>query len=266
MEKPTTEEFKKLVDELLEVTQPLAKSYPEKTNEFLRILVGIYRKNVFTLYSIRWLSNQPMLSDGTLDLARSMIEDTISVEYMIANDKEEMAKKFQRYLWVQLHQVSEFMKTIGQDASKNELQIDTDKVDKEYQAVKKEFTHYSKTGESDLKSWIGKDIETLMKELYKKGKLNEFDTSRTSIGYVYGCWKNHLNPYDVAGYLDNETHEIGRNQAVRQALVFGATCLIRLTTRYIDEIRFASGENKHQEIGEKVVALLKKIDEMGKQS
>jgi len=248
----------------LEVTQPLAKNYPEKTNEFLKILVGIYRKNVFTLYSIRWLSNQPMLSDSTLDLARSMIEDTISVEYMIANDKEEMAKKFQRYLWVQLHQVSEFMKTIGQNASKNELQIDTDKVDKEYQAVKKEFTHYSKTSESDLKSWIGKDIETLMKELYEKGKLNEFDTSRTSIGYVYGCWKNHLNPYDVAGYLDNETHEIGRNQAVRQALVFGATCLIRLTTRYIDEIRFVSGQNKHQDIAGKVIGLLNRMDKTEK--
>lgn len=264
MEKPTTEEFKKLVDELLEAVQLLAKSYPEKTNEFLKILVGIYRKNVFTLYSIRWLANQPFLSDSTLDLARSMIEDTISVEYMIANDKEEMAKKFQRYLWVQLHQTAEFMKTIGQDASKNALKFDIEKIEKEYQAVKKEFTHYSKAGESDLRSWIGKDIEALMKELYEKGVLNDFDTSRTSIGYVYGCWKNHLNPYDVIGYLDNETHEIGRNQAVRQALVFGATCLIRLTTRYIDEIRFASKENKHQKIGGKVVALLKKMDEMGK--
>lgn len=262
MEKPTTEDFKKLVNELLEATQSLTKSYPGKTNEFLKILVGIYRKNVFTLYSIRWLANQPILSDSTLDLARSMIEDTISVEYMIANNKEKMAKKFQRYLWVQLHQVSEFMKTIGQDASKNELQIDTKKVDKEYQAVKKEFTHYSKTGESDLRSWIGKDTETLIKELYEKKVLSEFDISRTSIGYIYGCWKNHLNPYDISGYLDNETHEIGRNQAIRQALVFGATCLIRLTTRYIDEIRFASGENKHQEIGEKVVSLLKRMDHM----
>lgn len=263
MEKPTTEEFKKLVDELLEATQLLAKSYPEKTNEFLKILVGIYRKNVFTLCSIRWLADQPMLSNSTLNLARNMIEDTISVEYMVANDKEEMAKKFQRYLWVQLHQVSEFMKTIGQDVSKNELQIDTKKVDKEYQAVKKEFTHCSGASESDLRSWIGKDIETLIKELYEKKALNEFDTTRTSIGYIYCCWKNHLNPYDIAGYLDNETHEISRNQAIRQALVYGATCLIRLTTRYIDEIRFASGENKHQVVGEKVVALLNKMDEMG---
>jgi hypothetical protein len=264
MEKPTTEEFKRFVGELLDATQSLVKSYPEKTNEFLKILVGIFRKNVFTLYSIRWLANQPMLSDSTLDLARGMIEDTISVEYMIANDKEKMAKKFQRYLWVQLHQVSEFMKTIGQDASKNELKIDTNKVDKEYQKVKKEFTHYSKSGESDLRSWTGKDMETLIQELYKKNALNEFDTTRTSIGYIYGCWKNHLNPYDVSGYLDNETHEIGRNQAIRQALVYGATCLIRLTTRYIDEIRFAGGENKYQETAEKVLAVLKKMDEMGR--
>jgi hypothetical protein len=264
MEKPTTDELKKLVDELLKATHLLAESYPDKTNEFLKVLVGIYRKNTFTLISIRYLANQQFLSDSALDLARNMIEDTISVEYMIAIDKEKMAKRFQRYLWVQLHQVTEFMKTIGQDASKNELQIDVEKVEKEYQAVKKEFTHYSKAGESDLRSWIGKDIETLMKELYEKKALNEFDTSRSAIGYVYGCWKNHLNPYDIAGYLDNETHEVGRNQAIRQALVFGATCLIRLTTRYIDEIRYACGENKHQNIGEKVIILLNKMDKMGK--
>ena len=24
------------------------------------------------------------------------------------------------------------------------------------------------------------------------------------MGYVYGSWKTHLNPYDVIGYLDNE--------------------------------------------------------------
>lgn len=262
MKKLTTEEFKKLTDELLETTQSLAKSYPEKTNEFLKILVGIYRKNVFTLYSIRWLANQPMLSDSTLDLARSMIEDTITVEYMIANDKEKMAKKFQRYLWIQLHQVSEFMKTIGQDASKNELQIDTKKVDKKYQVVKKEFTHYSKVGATDLRSWTGRDVETLIKELSEKKALSEFDISRTSIGYVYGCWKNHLNPYDVASYLDSETHEISRNQAARQALVYGATCLIRLTTRYIDELRFISGKNVFNEVGKTVVELLQKMDKV----
>ena len=93
MEKPTTKELKALIDELLKTVHQLAVDYPVKTNDFLKILVGIYRKNVFTLYSIRRLSDEAMLADSTLDLCRGMIEDAISVEYIIAKDKVEMARK-----------------------------------------------------------------------------------------------------------------------------------------------------------------------------
>ena len=50
-----------------------------------------------------------------MDLVRKMIEDTVSIEYMIAKDKDGMARKFKRFLWMQLYQDTEFLKTTGAD-------------------------------------------------------------------------------------------------------------------------------------------------------
>ncbi len=245
-----TRDLQKMADDIIDATEPLAKFYPEKLNEFLKVLVGIYRRNLFTLVGIRYLTNRSKLGDSALDLARKMIEDTVSVEWMILKGKEEKAKQFQGYLSVQLNRDLEFMRALGVDPATSGLNIDVGKVEKDYEKVKREFTHYS--GKGYWQSWAKTNVEQMIEELSTKGAFDEWTTSRVSIGYILGCWKNHLNPHDVIVFLDGDIHIEASEEATRQALVFGTTCMLRLTTRYIDEIRFAYGKNEFEDIAKKV--------------
>lgn len=259
----TVEELKSITDRLIDATRPLAESFPKiKGKPFLGIMAVIYRKNFFTLSSIRYLAEKPEFGDKALDLARSMIEDVVSVEYMLANGKDNLARKFRRFLWVQLHQESEFMKTLGNDPGK--LGIDMDEVNKEYLKVKKEFTH--KPSNTDLHSWLGMDVDKILESLEvniksdKEFKMTQHDIDVTSIGYVYGNRKNHLNPYDVFSFLDEDNHKISRETDRRQALVFSSTCIIRLTTRYIDEIRSATKKDDFEDVARKVKEVFAEMD------
>lgn len=247
----TTDYLKKTAEDLLDATHTLAEAHPvpKEEDEFLRVIEATFRRNTFTLLAIVYLSNNSTLADSALDLTRKMIEDTISIEYMIAKGKKESSEKFRRFLWVQLHQNSEFLKTTGANFKSLGLDEQLPTIEREYERVKLEFTH--RTGK-DLRSWAGKDIETMLEELKQENVLSEFDVSRTAIGYVKGSWKNHFNPYDVHSYLTNDLLEASTKEALNQALVFGTTCLYRLTTRYIDHIRQVTQENQYEDIAQKI--------------
>lgn len=242
-----TNDLRKVVEDLLDATHDLAESHPapKKDDEFLRVLEATYRRDTFTLLGISFLSQNILLADSATDLVRKMIEDTISIEYMIAKGKQEMAKKFRRFMWMQLHQNTEFLKTTGANFDALGLSSKRDEMEKKYQEVRLEFIH--KPTNTDQHSWVGIDVEKMLKELKELKAMNDFDVSRTAIGYVRACWKNHFNPYDVYAYLSDDLLEASAQEAMNHALIFGATCIYRLTGRYIDQIRDVTGDNNQFE-------------------
>lgn len=255
-----TDYLKNVVEELLKATHPLAEAHPlpKGGDKFLRVIEATFRRNTFTLLAIAYLSRQEQLADSAMDLARKMIEDTVSIEYMIANGKEELADRFQKFYWVQLHQDTEFLKTTGADFKALGVEENLSSIEQKYQKVKADFVH--KPSGEDLKSWIGKDVETLLKELKNNKSFSEHDFSRTVIGYVKGCWKNHFNPYDVNSYLTSDWLDASTHDAMNQALVFGATCLYRLTTRYIDHIRELAQENEFENVAKQLKVIWQKLN------
>ena len=103
-------------------------------------------------------------------------------------------------------------------------------------------------------------METLLGELKSLNALSDHDISRTVIGYVKGCWKNHFNPYDVNTYLTDDLIEASSHDAMNQALIFGASCLYRLTTRYIDHIRHITQENQFEDVVKKIGKVWKSLN------
>lgn len=258
--KITTEELQNIVNDLLDATHPLAESHPLPTHQstFLRILEFTFRRNYFRLLAIHKLCMNKELADSALDITRSMLEDVISIEYMIAKGKKEMAEVFKDFLWVQMHQNLEFFKILGRDPKEIGMEVNEEEIEKNYQRVRPNFIH-KPTGK-DLRSWAGKEIEKMLEELQQLGSLGEFDISRTGMGYVFGNWKNHFNPYDVTGYMQQDIRNEGITLALGQSLVFSATCLYRLTTRYIDEIRYGANENLHEDVATKIKKIWERMN------
>lgn len=255
-----TSYLQNVVDELLDATHSLAETHPapNKGDDFLRVLEATYRRDTFTLLAIAYLSRNISLADSAMDLVRKMIEDTVSIEYMIANGKNDMAKRFKRFLWMQLHQDTEFLKVTGADFKLLGVDEKLSEIEEKYKEVRPDFIH--KPSGEDLRSWIGKDVETMLEELKAANAFSEHDISRTVIGYVKSSWKNHFNPYDVNAYLTNDLLEASSHDAMNQSLVFGATCLYRLTTRYIDHIRHITQENQFEDVAQKIKKVWEKLN------
>src|SRR3989344_9221070 len=170
-----------LLEKTLQVTTPLAQAAASHDTKFLNVLLGIYRVSFSTLRDIYYLSLNGETGASTLDLTRKIIEYGITVEYMILKGKEETAKRFQKHMWTEIHHELEFLKTIGQDmkSQSEELKVGVEEAEREYAALNSDA--------KKRKSWAGLSIERMMEAMTKAGHLKDFDFSRLSQAYAWGC-------------------------------------------------------------------------------
>jgi hypothetical protein len=244
------EELKSIVLELSDVTDPLAMAYPKDPNDFTNVLIGILRKNKHTLIAIEHICDDTNFGGSALDLLRSMIEDVISVDWMILKGKDKTAKKFKRFLPVQFHTSMEFWKELQADIKETDLEVSFKNIEEDFENVKKEFTFRE---DEIQRSWSGVSTEQMLIDLHDEKALKDFDVSRLTMAYTFGNWKNHLNPYDIeTTYLRSDSLIQNGEHAAKQALFIGALVIIRLTQRYIDELRFAARKDIYQDIADKV--------------
>lgn len=256
--KITIEEIKGLMDKLLNATHPLAETHPkvDKKYHYVRVIEGFYRRNHFTLLAIRYLTDAPALADSAVVLARKMTEDVISIEYMLLKGKEEMAKRFQDFFYIQAYQEIEHRKRLGYEIpSKEELAKLMERVEK----LKPQFWH--EKSNDFMHSWSGKSAEQMWVELAKKKVFGKHDIHSVLLGYTYGSWKNHPNPADVLTYMTNEFRNTFSDLALRQATILGMMDYIRLTTRYIDEIRQIKQKNVYEDINKVVKEVFGYMDD-----
>jgi hypothetical protein len=244
-----------LIEKTLKTTSPLAEIGASHDTKFLNVLLGIYRVSLSTLRDIYYLSLNEETGASALDLTRKIIEYGVTIEYMIWKGKEKMADQFQEYMWVEVHHELEFLKSIGQDLKdqNEELKIGVSEAESKYTALNSDT--------KKNKSWAGKAVDKMIEELHTAGQLKDFDSSRIGQAYIWGCRLNHVSPFVVQKYMGPEEARVASDFYLRQAIVFGILFHLRLTTRYIDEIRILSGSNVHQEIVDGVILLYKELDD-----
>ncbi len=239
-----------LLERTLKATTPLAEMGTENHSTFLNVLLGIYRVSFSTLRDIYYLSQNEESGASALDLARKIMEYGISVEYMIWKGKDEKAQQFQQFMAVELHRSLEFLKSIGQDVIQQDdetLKSGAEDYEKEYVSLKKEVR--------ERKSWAGLSVDQMLKQLHTADQFKDFDFSRIGEAYIWGSRLNHVSPVVVRNLMGSEETRVASAFYMRQAITFALIFHFRLSTRYIDEMRFLSGQNVHQELADAVVSL-----------
>lgn len=255
--KITIDEIKTLMDKLLEATHSLAKSHPtaEKDKFYIRVIEGIFRRNTFTFLAIRYLANNPPLADSAEVLTRKMIEDLISIEYMLLGDKEKMAKQFQDFIYIQIYQEIEQRKTLGYNIPSEE---DMKKLLARTEKLKQQYWH--KKSNSFMHSWSGKSAEQMWHQLAKAKVFNDHDIKIILHGYTHGSWKNHPNPADTITYMTNDLRNENNQRSLMQATILSMFTFIRLTTRYIDELRQIKQEDVYEDVNKVVKEIFGYLD------
>lgn len=251
-------EIKELMEKLLNATKPLAEAHPkvDKKYHYVRVIEGFYRRNHFTFLAIRYLADAPALADSAGVLTRKMTEDVISIEYMLLKGKEDMAKRFQNFFYIQAYQEIEHRKRLKYEIP-SEAEIT--KLMKRVEKLKPLFWH-EKSGEF-MHSWSGMSAEQMWVELAKKKVFGKHDVHSVLLGYTYGSWKNHPNPADVLTYMTNDLRSTFSASALKQATILGIMDYIRLTTRYIDEIRQIRQKNVYEDINKVIKEVFGYMDD-----
>ena len=104
-----------------------------------------------------------------------------------------------------------------------------------------------------------------MEVMHKTGHLKDFDFSRLSQAYVWGCRLNHVSPFVVQKFMGSQEADGTSDFYLRQAIMFAVIFHLRLSTRYIDEIRGLSGSDVYPELASGVVALREELENMGQE-
>lgn len=247
----TVKESAELINELLEVTHSLAEAHPlpEGGSQFLRVIEGTFRRNYIRMQSIAKLCvEHPMTPNNALELVRNMVEDVVSVEYMLLRGKEKYAETFSRYKWVQLYEDMQYAQSLGVKVDQ-EIFSD-DELEKEYKKLPSKL--------KKRKNWSGKPFEEMLAKIVENGVLSEKELSVISRLYIEGNRKTHFNPYEIVHWMYPQSIKGGSDRALLMATVFSITSMIRMTTRYIEEINDSADEPQFLDIANSAKAILEK--------
>lgn len=254
--------LRELCSKTLEDTHGLAMQRPVGKTTFLRVIEATYRRAYSTLDAVCYLSavSDFGLGNPSMILTRSLIEDVVSVEYMLATDKEEMAKKFQNYSYMQGHDDNKFLGDIS-EVKQPIIQASVKDIEDNYRKVR---NNYQKTDGQKFRNWAGVDIEGMLRALdkLKPALFSDDDIKSMGRSYVAGSRKTHFNPIDLVTYLDEDMLKFSYAESAASALAVGLSCYVRLTTRYIDEISHCSGKNMYRHEAAKAIETLEEMNNM----
>lgn len=231
--------------DIIDLTHNLAESHPNdpKDKNFLRILEFTFRRDVYTLLAIYYLSRHTALADSCSMLSRKIVEDAVVVEYMIQEGKEKFAKIFNNFVYVQIHDELKLMDELSflsEDQKKGFAGLE-----KKYEKIKDKF---KKPSGQKFNSPFGIGFEDMLRKL----KFAEEDKQRLLLAYIKGSSKIHLNPGDLSSFKTNTFRAEEVKRSLVQSIIISIWAFSRLTTRYIDEIRETLDRDVYEDVATRV--------------
>jgi len=256
-------ELRNKISELIEVVIPLAEAHPceGKRTELLSVMEGTLRKNIMRIQAIYLLCNEEKLANSALELTRNMIEDAVSIDYMLASDDPEQdAHKFYEFMWVQLKEDLDYYKEVGVEVETEELPNTAEQIEKKYTEAIKDYPEFlNKKGGKPKKSWAGRDVEQMLTRISKKQVLSEGQIKTLVRTYTNGSRKTHFNPVELVIHMQQDAWDVSSRDALRLSLLVSSASLVRLSTRYIDLISKINRENTYHDIGNKANSFLNEL-------
>lgn len=258
----TVQDLRDRIEELSQALIPIAAESPckDKEAEMLRVLEGAFRKNLKRVQAIRVLSVMPQQGSSALELARNMLEDVISIEYMLAKDGDKMATRFHEFRWVQLHEDLQYYRSVGVDMNDADFPDTEANIEKEYRRVVEEYPDFLDKNGNPKRSWAGRDVDMMLASVIKKKVLKPREQVTITRSYTEGSRKTHFNPIDNMSRIDPTLWEFSNQQANKLSLLSGLSSMIRLTTRFIDLISQTEGRNTHHDVAAIATRIFGELD------
>lgn len=264
-----------LARKLLNTTYNLAMGPNTYTSVFARVLEGAFRRDYLTLHTMLYLiehsepAQRRAFGDCCLDLSRKVLEDLVSLEYMLLKGKESLAKKFYDYYNIEAKRDADFLEASGVPIDQERkllIQKNYDKVKRDFfdnsarsrqrawseltefliahnkidqqtkQEIEVEFhRRYPNVNEQPRKAWAGLDTEAMIETLLQHGLINAAEQKILIQTYILGNNKNHFSPTDVLAFLRNDPQNILSHSNLEVSLISTTTAVARIATIFASE-------------------------------
>ena len=252
-----------LLKQMVGIVLPIAESDPLHDTPLFtyRLVKSVLRKNIMRVQAIFVLNTYDKMSDSGLEIARNMIEDTISVSYILSDeDPEKLAQKFFEFRHIQAKQDLDYYSRIpdylGEDLEKNRLSIDT-----EYKRVLAEHPEFTYDDGSPRHSWSKDGVEGMADKLRKRKLYNKTELRNMIRIYQRGSRKVHFNPEDLLNFYDQTTLDSKSMQSLEVTIKATAASLTSLVVRYFDTIKHYDKSTDGSEVIEQLYVILEQIHE-----
>lgn len=250
-----------LLQEMVKVALPVAESDPlgDKPSAIYRLARNVLRKNIMRLQAISVLNTFEKMSDSALEIARNIVEDTISLSYILSDDNpEKLADEFFQFRHMQAKQdldyYSKLPDYIGEDLEKNRAIIN-----QEYRRVIKDYPSFTKDG-SPRHSWSEDGVEGMARTLVKRRHYTKGEIRNVLRVYQLGSRKVHFNPHDILNYHDQFVWDKETKRALEFSIKGAAASFTSLVVRYYDTVRHYDSSINDKEVIEQLYQLLEKIN------
>lgn len=247
------------IDKLLTVTLPL-KNQENRPSPFLIIMTATFRRAYHTVQAIRLLGQHEHLSGSMFILVRSLLEDVISIEYILSHDAEDDSRKFYDYLNIQKFDDLSFIVEHDVEARLS-LAKQIKQAKENYENYKPHFL--DKRG-GVFRSWNNKLVGQMIADL-KKERADGFDKKLLpwySKLYLDGNRKAHFNPSDLLPYLNESSRKIDSRNHIHEGLVMALVLFARLTYRYTVAYQIITDDTQFDDITLAAINYLKTLEKV----
>jgi hypothetical protein len=207
--------------------------------------------------------------NSCMDLCRRVLEDFISLEYMLFKGKGSHTEKFFDYGAVEAKHDMDFLEATGAGVDQ---QLKTT-IDEKYDRVKQKFLdtssrtkkkawfdlteflssqgkidrqtereieeefsrRYPDTSEQTRKAWAGLDTEGMIEALVNGGVINAQEQGILIETYIQGNRKNHFSPTDIHDFLYDELYRTTSDGDLKLSLIATTTAVTRIARIFADE-------------------------------
>ncbi len=181
----------KIIKEILE----LEFEYPR--NKFQEIFYANYVRCYESTLAIDILILDDY-GDQAMDIARSIIENVIGINYIYAEDTKQRLKRFMQFRHIERQKEYKYRLQIGHKINKDELSS----VRNNYYKNKKKYIKRGNDKNETRNDWADRSVDQMLESLEKSAWIDEEEFHSLKNFYRMTSLRNHLSPLVTIGHMD----------------------------------------------------------------
>ena len=246
---------------LLGASRDLRDQTEQKSPGFLGVMRATYYRAFKTVEAITILAVSKELSGSMFILMRSLLEDVVSIEYILSRDSDFESRIFITYLDIQTYQDLEFLLEYDPDIKQKFSDEDIQKIREDFEKAKPIFTSKQRKRDVLHRSWNNKMVGGMLRELKDNPPPGLHKDSLPLMARIYleGNRKAHFNPSDLVAYLSDHQRIVETGMHYSECLLNTVSLYSRLTFRYTVALEIDSGVTTYDDLTERAIKNMRAI-------